>query len=216
MYIKLFAKVSICEPVCQNEHLLLTFRGRPVNLFDFQHTPEGMQVDELEFAVAAARACDRHIDPVVGETLRLIHEKMGMSLVFACEVVPGAAPDPTRELSDAGQWYLFDNAFCRGLAADHWMEPGQPAPQGCFTVPVVLASGRVVGVLYAPRYAGDAAQQQQLLRQAELSAQLIARRIDERRRPEPAAAGGQPAKVMPLPQPAASRIEPPQAWALAA
>ena len=186
-----------------------------MNLFDYQHEPEGMQVDELEFAVATAHACDRSIDPVVGETLRLIHEKMDMSLVFACEVAPGARPDPTRELSDAGQWYLFDSAFCRSLAVQHWLEPGRPVPQGCFSVPVVLASGRVVGALYAPRYAGDAAQQQPPLRQAELSAQLLARRIDERCRPQAAPTAGHSAKVMPLSPPAAS-IQPPQAWALAA
>ncbi|WP_399682471.1 hypothetical protein [Xenophilus sp.] len=185
-----------------------------MNPFDYEQTADGMQVDELEFAVATGRSCDSLVDPVVGETLRLILQKMDIALAYACEAVSGQRPDATRELSEAGQWYLFDNAFARSLAAEHWIEPGRPASQGCFTVPVVLASGRVVGALYAPRYAGDAVQAQQLLRQVELSAQLIARRIDERPRAAPPA-DAPSATVMPLPQ-APSRVDPPQAWALAA
>ncbi len=51
---------------------------------------------------------------------------------------------------------------------------------GSVSAPRWCASGSVVGVIYAPRFAADAGREQQLLRQVELSSQLIARRIDER------------------------------------
>ena len=198
-----------------------------MNFFDFQHNPASVQVEELEFAVVTARQRDRNVDPAIDEVLRVIHDKMGMHFVFASEVVVGAAPDPGRELSEAAQWYLFDAGFCRESVMPHWIRPGAPMPTGCFTVPVVLASGRVVGVIYAPRFATDAGREQQLLRQVELSSQLIARRIDERSRPVAAPrANGETATITPFveaqPQPqavpaaAAQFDDIPRAWALAA
>ncbi|MDQ7956237.1 MAG: hypothetical protein REJ24_00595 [Rhodocyclaceae bacterium] len=196
-----------------------------MNFFDFQHNPASVQVEELEFAVVTARRPDRHIDTTIGEVLRVIHDKMGMHFVFASEVVVGAAPEPGRELSEGAQWYLFDSAFCRDVVMPHWIEADAPLPTGCFTVPVVLASGRVVGVIYAPRFAADAGREQQLLRQVELSSQLIARRIDERSRPVAAPRiTGETATITPLveaqPQPAAASVPQfdaiPRAWALAA
>lgn len=194
-----------------------------MNFFDFQHNPASVQVEELEFAVVTARQRDRQVDPAIGEVLRVIHDKMGMHFVFASEVVVGAEPDASRELSDAAQWYLFDAAFCRDTVMPHWIVAGAPMPTGCFTVPVVLADGRVVGVIYAPRFAADAGREQQLLRQVELSSQLIARRIDERSRPVPAPrATGETATVTSLVdvQPAFAAApqfdDVPRAWALAA
>lgn len=196
-----------------------------MDFFDFQHNPASVQVEELEFAVVTARRPDRHIDAAIGEVLRVIHDKMGMHFVFASEVVVDAPPEPGRELSEAAQWYLFDAAFCRDVVMPHWIQADAPLPTGCFTVPVVLGSGRVVGVIYAPRFAADAGREQELLRQVELSSQLIARRIDERSRPAAVPrATGETATVTPLvdarPQPvpavAAEFDDIPRAWALAA
>lgn len=196
-----------------------------MNFFDFQHNPASVQVEELEFAVVTARRPDRHIDATIGEVLRVIHDKMGMHFVFASEVVMGAAPEPSRELSEAAQWYLFDSSFCRDEVMPHWIQADAPLPTGCLTVPVVLASGSVVGVIYAPRFAADAGREQQLLRQVELSSQLIARRIDERNRPVAAPrATGETATITPFveaqPQPAPAAApqfdDIPRTWALAA
>lgn len=196
-----------------------------MNFFDYQHNPASVQVEELEFAVVTARQRDRQVDPAIDEVLRVIHDKMGMHFVFASEVVVGATPDPARELSDAAQWYLFDPAFARDVVMAHWVQPEAPMPTGCFTVPVVLAGGSVVGVIYAPRYATDAGREQQLLRQVELSSQLIARRIDERNRPVAAPrATGETATVtslagtqpQPVPMAAPHFGTIPGAWALAA
>ncbi len=196
-----------------------------MNFFDFEHNPASVQVDELDFAVVTARQRDRHVDAAISDVLRVIHDKMGMHFVFAAEVLVGAEPEPSRELSDAAQWYLFGSAFCRDMVMPHWMLPDAPVPTGCFTVPVVLADGRVVGVIYAPRFAADAGREQQLLRQVELSSQLIARRIDERNRPVATPrATGESATVTPIveaqpqPEPAfAPQFEAiPRTWALAA
>ena len=194
-----------------------------MNFFDFQHNPATVQVEELEFAVVTAQQRDRQVDSAITDVLRVIHDKMGMHFVFACEVVAGEQSDPGRELSEGGQWYLLDAAFCRDVVMPNWIAPDRPTPSGCFTVPVVLAGGRVVGVVYAPRHAADAGREQQLLRQVELSSQLIARRIDERCRPAPLGRGrGEMATVTPLAgtqapatgAPAAD--DAPQSWALAA
>ncbi|MDI3381395.1 hypothetical protein ACFPPF_04755 [Xenophilus aerolatus] len=196
-----------------------------MNFFDFEHNPASLQVDELDFAVVTARQRDRHVDPAIADVLRVIHDKMGMHFVFASEVVVGAEPDPARELSDAAQWYLFGSAFCRDMVMPHWMLPDTPVPTGCFTVPVVLADGGVVGAVYAPRFAADAGREQHLLRQVELSSQLIARRIDERTRPAAVPpASGVTATITPFveaqPQPAAAFApqfqDAPRTWALAA
>jgi hypothetical protein len=196
-----------------------------VNFFDFEHNPASVQVEELDFAVVTARQRDRHVDPAVADVLRVIHDKMGMNFVFASEVLVGAEPDASRELSDAAQWYLFGSAFARDLVMPHWITPDAPVPTGCFTVPVVLADGRVVGVIYAPRFAADAGREQHLLRQVELSSQLIARRIDERNRPvaEPRTSGAT-ATVTPFvearPEPVQAFVpqfqDAPRTWALAA
>lgn len=185
-----------------------------------------MQVEQLEFAVVGAGRKDPQIDAAITEVLTIVRDKMGLHFVFATEVRPDAPADPGRELSEGAQWYLLDSAFCRDLVMPHWTVPAMtdaPAPSGCFTVPVVLADGRVIGVLYAPRHAGDAAAESQRLRQAELSSQLIARRIDERcRAAAPVRATGPGATVSPLlPAATAARTAtdphaPSSGWALAA
>jgi|GEM_PF-1747505 len=160
-----------------------------IQLFD----PSFNQIDvqEFEFAVATAEASDGQVDGAVREVLALLRDKLAIDVVFVGEVGFAAGNAAADQMSDAGQWVLFDNDFCQrtieaqfaALAAGR---PGRsPAAArgaaGWLTVPVVLASGRVYGVLYAPRLPGDAAREQQVLRHVEMSAQLMARRIDEGR-----------------------------------
>jgi len=163
---------------------------------------DAFEIRVSELLVATAEASDELIDHAVPEVLKLLREHMKMEVAFISEFVDGrriyrnisALPDS--QVIAEGASDPLERTFCKLVAegrlprmvTDYRTHPVTsrlpPAPMeigSYLSVPVVLKDGAIYGTMCCFSAAANDALAERDLRKLEMSAQLAARRIDERR-----------------------------------
>jgi GAF domain-containing protein len=170
-------------------------------LHDPNYTPDAFEVRISELLVATPDGADALIDESVPQVLRLIREHLKMDVVFVSEFVDGRRvfrrvdTGPTARVIEVGQSSPLEESFCHhvidgrlpALVRDLSQEPCLPElpptdfPIGAhLSTPIVLNDGRVYGTLCCFSFAPNPDLTQRDLKKLELSAQLAARKINER------------------------------------
>ena len=166
------------------------------------YAPDAFEVKVSELLVATPEGADALIDQSVPEVLRLLREHLKMDVVFVSEFVDGRRVFRRVETAPAGQRVIevgqsspLEESFCQRvvdgrlprLVRDLAQEPVLPElpptdfPIGAhLSTPIVLNDGRIYGTLCCFSFAPNEALTQRDLKKLELSAQLAARRINER------------------------------------
>jgi GAF domain-containing protein len=165
------------------------------------YAPDAFEVRVSELLVATPEGSDQLIDKAVPEVLRMIREHLKMDVVFVSEFVDGQRvfrrvdTAPTARVIEAGQSSPLEQSFCQRvidgrlprLVRDLAQEPSLPElpptdfPIGAhLSTPIVLSDGRVYGTLCCFSFAPNPELTERDLKKLELSAQLTARKINER------------------------------------
>jgi GAF domain-containing protein len=168
---------------------------------DPDYAPDAFEVKVSELLVATHEQSDALIDESVPQVLRLIREHLKMDVVFVSEFVDGRRvfrrvdTGPTARVIEVGQSSPLEESFCQrvidgrlpGLVRDLSQEPVFPElpptdfPIGAhLSTPIVLNDGRVYGTLCCFSFAPNLDLTQRDLKKLELSAQLTARKINDR------------------------------------
>jgi GAF domain-containing protein len=160
--------------------------------FDFDYLPDALEVQVSELVVATADHCDPMIDDAVSKVLKILREQHGTHAAFASEFIDGRRVQRTLA-GPVGGCFLDDRdsdpldfAFCRQIV------PGAASAARYISVPVVLADGRLYGMLYGACPGHSEEVRQRDLKHLEMTAQLAARLIDARRMRPPGAAAVRP------------------------
>lgn len=165
------------------------------------YAPDAFEVRISDLLVATPDGSDDLIDQSVPEVLRMIREHLKMDVVFVSEFVNGqrvfrrVETGPTSRVIEVGQSSPLEQSFCQRvidgrlprLVRDLAQEPCLPElpptdfPIGAhLSTPIVLNDGRVYGTLCCFSFAPNADLTERDLKKLELSAQLTARKINER------------------------------------
>ncbi len=168
---------------------------------DLNFPPDALEVRISELLVATADGSDVQIDRAVPEVLQLLRERLKMDVVFVSEFTEGrrvfrhvnaAANAQVLQVGDSAP---LEQSFCQRVVdgrlprmiPDVAKTPGAenlpptPFPVGAhLSTPIVLGDGRVYGTLCCFSFAPNPELSQQDLRKLEMSAQLAARKIDQR------------------------------------
>ena len=168
---------------------------------DPDYTPDAFEVRISELLVATPEGSDSLIDESVPEVLRMIREHLKMDVVFVSEFVDGhrvfrrVDTSPTARVIEVGQSSPLEESFCQRvidgrlprLVRELEQEPSfadlppTDFPIGAhLSTPIVLNDGRVYGTLCCFSFAPNADLTDRDLKKLELSAQLTARKINDR------------------------------------
>lgn len=183
------------------------------NLHSADYAPDAFEVRVSELLVATAEGGDALISSAVTEVLHLLRTKLNMDVVFVSEFVDGhrvfrrVEADDGKRLFEEGQSHPLEYTFCQRVVdgrlpqmVRNWSTdpatqalPKPPFPIGSYlSVPVVLSDGRIYGTLCCFSFAENEALTQRDLKKLEMSAQFTAKRIDEVRARDEAAASTTP------------------------
>ena len=168
---------------------------------DPDYTPDAFEVRISELLVATPDGSDSLIDESVPEVLRMIREHLKMDVVFVSEFVDGhrvfrrVETSPTARVIEVGQSSPLEESFCQRvidgrlprLVRELEQEPSfDDLPPTDFPIgahlstPIILNDGRVYGTLCCFSFAPNADLTDRDLKKLELSAQLTARKINDR------------------------------------
>lgn len=171
--------------------------------YDPDYAPDAFEVRISELLVATPDTSDELIDGAVGEVLRLVLEHLQMDVVFVSEFSEGRrvfrrveAARPEARVISVGQSSPLEESFCQRVidgrvprmvhnVAD--LPNFDELPPTDFTIgahmstPIVLDDGRVYGTLCCFSFAPNEQLVQRDLKKLEVSAQLAAKRINQRR-----------------------------------
>jgi len=165
------------------------------------YAPDALEVKISELLVATPDASDALIDQSVPEVLRLLREHLKMDVIFVSEFAEGRRvfrrvdTRPDAKVIEAGQSSPLEASFCQrvidgrlprmvhdvaSLATFDELPPTDFPIGAHLSTPIVLSDGRVYGTLCCFSFAPNAELTQRELRKLELSAQLTAKKINER------------------------------------
>lgn len=168
---------------------------------DPDYSPDAFEVRVSELLVATPEGSDTLIDQSVPEVLRMIRDHLKMDVVFVSEFVDGhrvfrrVDTGPNARVIEEGQSSPLEQSFCQRvvdgrlprLVRDLQQEPSLPElpptdfPIGAhLSTPIVLSDGRIYGTLCCFSFAPNADLTDRDLKKLELSAQLTARKINDR------------------------------------
>ena len=168
---------------------------------DPDYTPDAFEVRVSELLVATPEASDELIDHAVPEVLRMIREHLKMDVVFVSEFTEGRRvfrrvdTSPTARVIEVGQSSPLEESFCQrvidgrlpNLVRNLKQEPAFPElpptdfPIGAhLSTPIVLNDGRVYGTLCCFSFAPNPDLTARDMKKLELSAQLAARKINDK------------------------------------
>jgi GAF domain-containing protein len=169
---------------------------------DPDYAPDAFEVRISELLVATPDSSDFLIDQSVSEVLCLLRDHLQMDVVFVSEFVDGqrvfrrVETRPEARVIEPGQSSPLEESFCQRVVdgrlprfvrnlADEPVAPELPPtdfPIGAhLSTPIVLNDGRIYGTLCCFSFAPNAQLTQRDLRKLEMSAQLTAKKINERR-----------------------------------
>ncbi|MGJ7510873.1 GAF domain-containing protein [Variovorax sp. GT1P44] len=169
---------------------------------DPDYAPDAFEVKISELLVATPEGSDALIDASVSEVLRLLREHLKMDVVFVSEFVDGRRvfrrvdAGPEAQVIAPGQSSSLEESFCQRVidgrlprlvrdvgALPTFAElPPTDFPIGAhMSTPIVLNDGRVYGTLCCFSFAPNEQLAQRDLKKLEMSAQLTAKKINERR-----------------------------------
>ncbi|MDM0110613.1 GAF domain-containing protein [Variovorax sp. J22R133] len=165
------------------------------------YAPDALEVKISELLVATPDASDALIDESVPEVLRLLREHLKMDVIFVSEFVDGrrvfrrVEARTDARVIEAGQSSPLEESFCQRVIDGRLARmvhdvaalatfdelPTTDFPIGAhLSTPIVLNDGRVYGTLCCFSFAPNHELTQRDLRKLELSAQLTAKKINER------------------------------------
>ncbi|VWX63244.1 Diguanylate cyclase [Burkholderiales bacterium 8X] len=176
-----------------------------MSMRDTDWTDQGS--DDLERRItrlvsATADGGDTRIDRAVREVLRLVRDHLQMEVAFVSEVTEGRRifrhvdTEPGKELIAVGASDPLALSFCQRVLDGRMPQmvrdvsklpdfdelPQTPWPIGAhLSTPIVLASGQVYGTLCAFSRAPNEDLTQRDLKRLQMSAQMVARLIDQQR-----------------------------------
>lgn len=170
---------------------------------EIDYKPEDLMVKVSELLVATPDTTDAAIDPSVLEVLRLLRDKMNMDVVFVSEFVNGQRvlrhvdTAPGADVVKAGQSDALEASWCQRVVdgrLPEYVQDAQQLPASAellkglpfsigthISTPLVLASGEVYGTLCTFSLRPKEPPQLDDLKVLRYTAQLAARKIDERR-----------------------------------
>ena len=169
---------------------------------DPDYALDAFEVKISELLVATPEGSDALIDESVSAVLRLLREHLKMDVVFVSEFVDGRRvfrrvdASPESRVIEPGQSSPLEASFCqrvidgrlprlvRDVAAlpTFGELPPTDFPLGAhLSTPIVLNDGRVYGTLCCFSFAPNEQLTQRDLKKLEMSAQLTAKKINERR-----------------------------------
>ncbi|WP_076997167.1 GAF domain-containing protein [Variovorax sp. KK3] len=172
-----------------------------MSLHDSDYAPDAFDVKISELLVATSDGSDELIDNSVGEVLRLLREHLKMDVAFVSEFSDGRRvfkrvdTRPEARVIEAGQSSSLEESYCQrvvdgrlpqlihdvGMLPEARSLPRAPFPIGAhMSTPVVLADGRVYGTICCFSFAPNNDLTQKDLKKLEMSAQLTAKKINER------------------------------------
>ncbi|GAB2458847.1 hypothetical protein GCM10027082_06890 [Comamonas humi] len=175
-----------------------------MSLFNPDFPPDAFEVRVSELLVATPEGSDAMLHGAIPEILRLLREHLKMDVAFVSEFVDGrrvfrrvdTAPD--KRVIETGGSAPLESSYChfilKGVVprlihdaaklppAQAGVLPSAPFPIGAhLSTPVVLNDGRIYGTLCCFSFAPNDALMERDLHKLEMSAKVVARKIDEQR-----------------------------------
>lgn len=175
-----------------------------MNLFNPDFPPDAFEVRVSELLVATPDGSDVMLHGAIPEILKLLRDHLKMDVAFVSEFVDGrrvfrrvdTAPDK-RVIETSGSAPL-ESSYCHFILkgqvprlikdvarlprAQAEVLPSTPFPIGAhLSTPVILNDGRVYGTLCCFSFAPNDTLMEHDLRKLEVSAKVVARKIDEQR-----------------------------------
>ncbi|OUM01884.1 GAF domain-containing protein [Variovorax sp. JS1663] len=180
-----------------------------MSFHDADYALDAFEVTISQLLVATSDSADELIDSSVGEVLRLLREHLQMDVAFVSEFCDGRRvfrrvdARPQARVIEAGQSSSLEESFCQRVVDGRLPQlihdvaalpsaselPPTPFPVGAhLSTPIVLDDGRVYGTICCFSFAPNEQLTQRDLKKLEMSAQLTAKKINERRARDPSKA----------------------------
>jgi len=170
--------------------------------YDPDYAPDAFEVRVSELLVATPDGSDELIDDSISEVLRMVLEHLRMDVVFVSEFTEGrrvfrrVETRPEARVIESGQSAPLEESFCQRVvdgrlprmvndvaalpSFDELPRTGFPVGAHLST-PIVLDDGRVYGTFCCFSFAPNEQLTQRDLKKLEVSAQLAAKKINQRR-----------------------------------
>lgn len=174
-----------------------------MSLYPLDYNPDDLMVQVSELLVATSDASDADIDQSVPEVLRLLREKLRMDVVFVSQFVDGQRlfryvdTAPLHPVISAGGSDPLEDSWCQrvvdgrlpqlirdtaDLPATVEALKNVPFPIGThISTPIVLRNGEVYGTLCTFSFESRSTAGLDDLKVLQLTAQLTAEKIQQRR-----------------------------------
>jgi GAF domain-containing protein len=170
--------------------------------YDPDYAPDAFEVRVSELLVATPDGADELIDDSITEVLRMVLEHLRMDVVFVSEFAEGrrvfrrVETRPEARVIEPGQSSPLEESFCQrvvdgrlprlvhdvsALPSFDALPPTDFRVGAHMSTPIVLDDGRVYGTFCCFSFAGNEQLTQRDLKKLEVSAQLAAKKINQRR-----------------------------------